>query len=160
MENKIICMRGHAERTHEVRSFFIKNKAHETCEYSFNIEECIYYIDPVTEGVQITREGERAYNNLLPHLTELPPLEEKVEEVEFWLKPLKPVVVRDEENDYWSIDIFRGHGDCEAYPFGCMNAAWSTCLPFNKDTEKLVNTQDNPKTKYVCKGIKRYFDEE
>ena len=57
-------------------------------------------------------------------------------------KPFDKVVVRDECT--WHIDFFeRYEPGNDTFPYECMHQSWKHCLPFNKETAKLIGTKDD-----------------
>lgn len=60
--------------------------------------------------------------------------------VEF--KPFDKVVVRDKEDLVWFADLF-SHIDKENNRFACVGNFWNVCLPYNKETAKLIGTTNN-----------------
>lgn len=62
-------------------------------------------------------------------------------ENKFELKPFDKVLVRNDNNDVWHIDIFEKWN--ELY-YICLMSTWEQCIPY-KDNEHLLGTTDTPK---------------
>ena len=58
-------------------------------------------------------------------------------------KPFDKVIVRsDEPSCVWHADIF-SHIDRETLSYVCIGDSWTKCLPYNKETAKLIGTTNN-----------------
>lgn len=55
------------------------------------------------------------------------------------LKPFDKVLVRDNSDGEWSINLFSRIVD-EEFRFDCLNGFWRYCIPYNNDTEHLLGT--------------------
>ena len=72
-------------------------------------------------------------------------IEKKIE-----LKPKDFVLVRDDNNDTWELDIFgRITKDpwCE-FTYICVSGSFAYCIPFNSETEHLLGKTDDCPEKY------------
>jgi hypothetical protein len=58
------------------------------------------------------------------------------------LKPFDQVLVRDENEEYWSIQLFEKYNKNLPYPFQCMRSSYRQCIPY-KGNELLHNTKDD-----------------
>lgn len=60
----------------------------------------------------------------------------------FDLKPFDKVLVRDNETDKWSIDLFSNYmyNKRDLIVAKCMYATWNECIPYNDDTKHLIGT--------------------
>lgn len=67
------------------------------------------------------------------------------EEEQPQFKPFDKVLARDSDYEIWRCDFFSHYyNDDVGYPFGCMSACYSQCIPF-EGNEHLVGTTDMPK---------------
>lgn len=64
-------------------------------------------------------------------------------EVPFNLKPFDKILVRDDPNQKWTINMF-SHYDPEEddYPYVCVSSQYRYCLPYNEQTAHLVGTKE------------------
>lgn len=60
------------------------------------------------------------------------------------LQPFDKVLVRNNDKEVWSIDLFRVNDKNSNFPYVCMAGRWSQCIPYNNATMFLVNTNDTP----------------
>ncbi len=67
--------------------------------------------------------------------------------VSYNFKPFDMVLVRDFETAIWQADLFSHISLPNKYrPFVCLGGRlWSYCLPYNKETAKLIGTTDDYK---------------
>lgn len=77
----------------------------------------------------------------------------KVEKPKFDVSSLQPfdkVLVRDNGVSKWRINFF-SHIDKEEYdyPFVCLRATWSQCIPYNDETKHLLDTSEPAPEFYV-----------
>ena len=57
-----------------------------------------------------------------------------------------PVLVRDDDSQIWSLQAFKRYKEGDVCPYVCKSGlAWVQCIPYNRDTAKLLNTS-NPYT--------------
>lgn len=66
------------------------------------------------------------------------PWEDKIEP-EYDFEPFQKVIVRDNDGDKWTIDIFCRIVDKE-FKYECMVECWKQCLPYNETTKQLIGT--------------------
>lgn len=65
-----------------------------------------------------------------------------VENIEEWtLKPFDKVLVRDDDNEKWRIDLFSHQRDNGLYE--CIDYSWKYCIPYNEQTAHLLGKTDN-----------------
>lgn len=58
-------------------------------------------------------------------------------------RPFDRVMVRDEDTNYWRLDFFGNLDDSSIFEFVTINnEAFKHCVPYNSDTEGLLNTVD------------------
>ena len=57
-------------------------------------------------------------------------------------KPFNKVIVRDNYEDCWCIDLF-SHMSKDMNYFYCLRSRWKQCLPHNEETAKLIGTTNN-----------------
>ena len=61
------------------------------------------------------------------------------------LKPFDHVLTRDNNDDFWEINIF-SHIDKEAkYPYQCLDTGYEQCIPYNEETQHLLGTTNEYK---------------
>lgn len=66
------------------------------------------------------------------------------------LKPFDKVLVRTPTMFFWEIEFFgRYDEDADVEKYKCLNGWYSECIPFNKETEYLLGTMENPPM-YYC----------
>ena len=54
-----------------------------------------------------------------------------------------PVLVRDNDRQKWNLCAFERYKEGARCPYVCKeNLAWSQCIPYNRDTAKLLNTSN------------------
>lgn len=64
-------------------------------------------------------------------------------EVPFNLKPFDKVLVRDDPNQKWTVDIFSYYNqEDNDYPYICIGNYYCHCLPYNEQTAHLVGTKE------------------
>lgn len=64
-------------------------------------------------------------------------------EVPFNLKPFDKVLVRDDPNQKWTVDMFSYYNrEDNDYPYICVGNHYCHCLPYNKQTAYLVGTKE------------------
>lgn len=64
-------------------------------------------------------------------------------EVPFNLKPFDKVLVRDDPNQKWTVDMFSYYNrEDNDYPYICVGNPYCHCLPYNKQTAYLVGTKE------------------
>lgn len=71
------------------------------------------------------------------------------------LEPFEKVLVRDEENEYWSCTFFsyiRGE-EGSIYKYVTSNDSYKCCIPYNEETKHLVGTTEEAPEYY------RYWEE-
>lgn len=77
----------------------------------------------------------------------------KVEKPKFDVSSLQPfdkVLVRDSEVYEWRVNFFsRIDKEEDGYPFVCLRATWSQCIPYNDDTKHLLGTSKPAPEFYV-----------
>lgn len=65
------------------------------------------------------------------------------------VEPVKPtcpfksfdkVLVRDDVDEQWRINIFSHHQEKGGFPYVCMSGVYRDCIPYNEDTAQLLNT--------------------
>lgn len=67
------------------------------------------------------------------------------------LRPKQWVLVRDDDDQVWSLDIFSHFVDGVPYPYNCIGDAYAQCIPY-RGNEKLLNTSDAPEVKWEPKN--------
>lgn len=64
-------------------------------------------------------------------------------EVPFNLKPFDKVLVRDDPNQKWTVDMFSYYNrEDNDYPYICVGNHYCHCLPYNEQTAHLVGTKE------------------
>lgn len=64
-------------------------------------------------------------------------------EVPFNLKPFDKVLVRDDPNQKWTVDMFSYYNrEDNDYPYICIGNYYCHCLPYNEQTAYLVGTKE------------------
>lgn len=64
-------------------------------------------------------------------------------EVPFNLKPFDKVLVRDDPNQKWTVDMFSYYNrEDNDYPYICVGDYYCHCLPYNEQTAHLVGTKE------------------
>lgn len=64
-------------------------------------------------------------------------------EVPFNLQPFDKVLVRDDPNQKWTVDIFSYYNrEDNDYPYICVGNHYCHCLPYNEQTAYLVGTKE------------------
>jgi hypothetical protein len=59
------------------------------------------------------------------------------------------VLVRDTDDELWSIEFFSHYKKIKSYPYACVGGkAFHICVPYNEETKHLLNTEDNAPEKY------------
>ena len=58
-------------------------------------------------------------------------------------KPFDKVVVRETYGAKWSVNFFSHYEYGTDYPYRCLNDVYFCCLPYNKETAKLIGTTDD-----------------
>ena len=58
-------------------------------------------------------------------------------------KPFDRVLVRDEEDGTWKVDLFSHFKEVQAYKYQCLGNRWDLCIPY-EGNENLVGTTDSP----------------
>ena len=68
------------------------------------------------------------------------------------LKPFDKVLVRDDNDEKWDIDIFKKYDEEEnnTFPYLCLNDYYKQCIPY-KGNESLFDTTTTPKPVYEFK---------
>lgn len=93
-------------------------------------EECKKFI----EKIERTLKGK--YN---PKTLQIEPVKP---EVPFNLKPFDKVLVRDNPNQKWTVDMFSYYNrEDNDYPYICVGNHYCHCLPYNEQTAHLVGTK-------------------
>lgn len=62
------------------------------------------------------------------------------------LKPFDKVLVRDKDKDFWQIDLFQNVSEKR---FMGLLAVWNQCIPYNSETQHLINTNNKPPKNYI-----------
>lgn len=94
-------------------------------------EECKQFI----EKVELILKGK--YN---PDTLQVEPVKP---EVPFNLKPFDKVLVRDDPNQKWTVDMFSYYNrEDNDYPYICVGNHYCHCLPYNEQTAHLVGTKE------------------
>ena len=66
------------------------------------------------------------------------------------LKPFDKVLVRDSYNYVWQCDLFSHiEGIISEYKYRCIESCYKYCIPYNEDTEHLLNTCNLPSEYYI-----------
>ncbi len=68
---------------------------------------------------------------------------ERLENVSFQFKPFDKVLVRDEEDDKWGIELFERYSKDEDFPYICLVERFKYCIPYNEKTAHLIGTTEN-----------------
>lgn len=73
---------------------------------------------------------------------------------QFEFKPFDQVLVRDDDNQRWRIDIYSHY---ENHSHRCLNSTWHQCIPYDKNTARLLGIDQpylppQPKEYYVSWG--------
>ena len=70
---------------------------------------------------------------------------EKLEQPKFDITTLKPfdkVLVRDNNEQFWTCDWFSFHDTKQVYPFACVGHYVSQCIPYEENQHLLGTTND------------------
>lgn len=59
-------------------------------------------------------------------------------------KPFDKVLVRDDGDDEWGIDLFESFSADAPYSFQCLGSCWKQCIPY-EGNEHLLGTTEEPK---------------
>lgn len=73
--------------------------------------------------------------------------EQKEVEVDITLHPFDKVLVRDENDLSWELDLFEGI-DKDTFPFVGMRGNWKHCIPYCEETAALLGTSEPCEIKY------------
>lgn len=97
------------------------------------------HIQPITEAQQVilfkalANEG-KAWDADKKQIVDLKSL---------WTpKPFDRVLVRDDVNEEWNIDFFKGINTSKAYKYRCMNSIWVYCIPYEGNEHLLGTNKD------------------
>lgn len=94
-------------------------------------EECKKFIE------KIERALKGKYN---PKTLQIEPVKP---EIPFNLKPFDKVLVRDNPNQKWTVDMFSYYNqEDNDYPYICVGNHYCHCLPYNEQTAHLVGTKE------------------
>ena len=67
------------------------------------------------------------------------------------LKPFDKVLVRDNDGEFWEINIFGRYVESDpVFPYVCINERYKQCIPY-EDNESLLGTTTSPKPEYEFK---------
>lgn len=92
------------------------------------------------EREQFVEKAERAFNG--KYNPETLQVEQVEPEVPFNLKPFDKVLVRDDPNQKWTVDMFSYYNrEDNDYPYICVGNHYCHCLPYNEQTAHLVGTK-------------------
>ncbi len=150
------CMRGDKERAEEVKAMF-KDRCGWVTEWNFSNPNKIFY-SPEKAIIRCIDIDELEGIMLLATqtITELPPIEEKEEIEEFYLKPTDYILIKS-SSDFdstkypkWQLKMYSGIMPEEGYEF----------IPFNAETEKLIGTTNGPTKKYKFMSVKPFFNQD
>lgn len=127
---------------------YANNPISEICEY---LGEPIYEIDFSDQfySTEMLNISYILYNNpRLVYLVEqnLDSLKKESKFDPHTLKPFDRVLVRDYDTTIWEIDFFQKYLGTDSE---CLNACWKQCIPYNAETQHLVNTENKPLKKYI-----------
>ena len=65
------------------------------------------------------------------------------------IKPFDRVLGRDNDNDFWDIDVFKYKvEDGLDYPYRCFTDNFTQCIPYNEETKHLLCTKEAAPEKY------------
>lgn len=62
-------------------------------------------------------------------------------------KPFDKVLVRDEDEDCWKINLY-SHKPQNSKSYYCLRYSWSQCIPYNDETKHLLGNTDDCPQKY------------
>lgn len=76
---------------------------------------------------------------------------------QFEFKPFDKVLVRDNDDECWKVNIYSHYIDNSDFPHSCIEENYSQCLPYNENTKHLIGTTEpyspsQPKEYYVLWG--------
>ena len=57
--------------------------------------------------------------------------------------PFQKVLVRDNDEDIWQIDLFSSYCKTRGLRYGCLNSLWKQCIPY-KGNDHLLGTTISP----------------
>lgn len=67
------------------------------------------------------------------------------------LKPFDKVLVRDNDGEFWEINIFGRYVESDpVFPYICINERYKQCIPY-EGNESLLGTTTSPKPEYEFK---------
>ena len=133
----------------------LKNAPKGTKLYSPIFGECILY-DATSYGISVkdctgTSRTFDCYGRYYPMFGEctLFPHKDKWHWDNFTIKkeddfkPFDKVIVRETYGAKWSVNFFSNYEYGTDYPYRCLNDVYFCCLPYNKETAKLIGTTDD-----------------
>lgn len=65
------------------------------------------------------------------------------EKTKYEFKPFDKVLVRDNDNEKWGINLFERYDEEERFPYMCLDECFNQCIPYNEKTAHLLGTTDN-----------------
>ena len=64
-------------------------------------------------------------------------------EITKYLRPFDKVLVRDDDNEPWKIELFERYSNRnDGYPYVCMKTIWRQCIPFEGNEHLLTEPTD------------------
>jgi hypothetical protein len=66
-----------------------------------------------------------------------------------FFQPFDKVLVRNSNNGQWKCEFFNSITDALTYRFKCVGKNYVQCIPYNKDTYKLIDTNEKPNDFYI-----------
>ena len=58
-------------------------------------------------------------------------------------EPFQKVLVRDDNVDYWKVDLYSHHVESNEFSHKCVGTEWRYCIPYNDSTKHLLGTSDD-----------------
>ena len=70
-------------------------------------------------------------------------------DIKYIFKPFDKVLVRDTDDEVWSLEFFSHYKKIQPYPYACVGGkVFHVCVPYNEETKHLLNTEDKPPDNY------------
>lgn len=70
-----------------------------------------------------------------------------MEQNQFEFKPFDKVLVRDCNQDEWKVGIYSHYKINASFPHICVGSEYKQCIPYNDQTEHLIGTANDYKSK-------------
>lgn len=102
-----------------------------------NVEHGIYSIVELVSDRKIQGDLTFSHDNFINGFEKIRKFDKRC------FRPFDRVLVRDNDTNYWRLDFFSNLDDSSVFEFVTINnEAFRHCVPYNSDTEGLLNTVD------------------